>query len=490
MQFPGATLDELLGSIGGLATLLQPCVGWDRVFSNIGFLTGSPEDERPADTIWVYAATTDRRMFMLDTWILALANQGSCALIVVGQTVSDASRLLATRLCLPVLVVEPEHLGDLMGKALRLLVGREAKLMERELGLIDGTLSSWAQNTTMEGFQRDLACHEIRVDSDPVPGAEATHVVGWGRGSGERFFIETPLQSPRLAHLLELALGVFLDRDAAEIESMLRHRSEFLLELLVDPGVPTGSVMRAAARYNLDLGLIHTAFIWDLDDFAQFAATAHSEQRILRTKGAVLDTLESGARRVFGHGMVLPHSDEFVMIVEGRERLLPDQAVKGAQAMADCLTPILERHAVAGVTCGIGFPYDGPDGLRKSFEEAHEALTVGRARYGFGTIAHFKDLGLDRFLYGWLESPRSRKLSDGLLGPVLAEPNSGELIETLRVYLDCMGRRSQASQMLHIHRNTLGYRIQRLQQLLKLDLDDSAAQLVLQLALKAHPKLH
>ena len=37
-----------------------------------------------------------------------------------------------------------------------------------------------------------------------------------------------------------------------------------------------------------------------------------------------------------------------------------------------------------------------------SFEEAREALAVGRPRYGFGTIAHFKDMGLGRFyMAGW-----------------------------------------------------------------------------------------
>jgi hypothetical protein len=144
---------------------------------------------------------------------------------------------------------------------------------------------------------------------------------------------------------MEFTIAVFLDRDAAEIESVLRHRSEFLLELLVDPRVPvpTGSVMRAASRFNLDLGRVHTAIIWDMDKFSEYSRSAGSEQRILRAKGAVLEALEREARKTLGHGMVLPHSDEFVLIVESHERLLPDQALRGAEAIAKNLSPTLKN---------------------------------------------------------------------------------------------------------------------------------------------------
>lgn len=488
---PVSTLRDLIDSVGSqvAVAVCAPAV-YHRPFAEVDFLSGTLDDERQPNTLWVYRQSTNRGGALLDPWILALWKEKAAGLVVVDERLPDASRLLAGRLLFPVILVQGKDLGFFLRYAFRLLESSEVEDMKRELTLIDATLASWGENLTLAGFQERLHSQGVAIEPARKAPDTGTRIVDWGRGSGERFYIHAPVESPRLIRLMELTIAVFLDRDAAEIESVLRHRSEFLLELLVDPRVPTGSVMRAASRFNLDLGRVHTALIWDMDKFSEYSRTAGSEQRILRTKGAVLEALEGEARQTFGHGMVLPHSDEFVLIVESQERLLPDQALRGAEAIARSLSPTLKKWGVFGVTCGIGFPYDGPEGLRKSFEEAHEALTVGRARYGFGTIAHFKDLGLDRFLYGWLESPRSRELAEGLLAPLLAEPNAGELIDTLRVYLDCMGRRSQAAQMLHIHRNTLTYRIQRLEQLLKINLDDAAAQLVLQLALKARPELH
>lgn len=484
------SLKDLIDSAATRGVTLLGGLAQDRFFADVDFLSGQSDHERRPNTLWVYSPRTDRGGVLIDSWILALSKEKAAGLVVVDERLPDASRLLAERLLFPVLLVDGQHLGLFLRDAFRLLANSEMEGMRQELSLIDTTLDSWGENLTLEGFQQRLLVHDIQIKPARGTAEPGTRMVDWGRGSGERFSIHSPLESPRLIRLMELTIAVFLDRDAAEIESVLRHRSEFLLELLVDPQVPSGSVIRAASRFNLDLGRVHTALIWDMDKFSEYSRTAGSEQRILRTKGAVLETLEREARHTFGHGMVLPHSDEFVLIVESVDRLHPDETLRGAEGIARRLGPTLAKLGVSGVTCGIGFPYDGPDGLRKSFEEAHEAVTVGRARYGFGTIAHFKDLGLDRFLYGWLESPRSRELAKSLLAPVLAEPNAGELFETLRIYLDCMGRRSQAAQMLHIHRNTLTYRIQRLEQLLKLNLDDAAAQLVLQLALKARPELH
>lgn len=131
--------------------------------------------------------------------------------------------------------------------------------------------------------------------------------------------------------------------------------------------------------------------------------------------------------------------------------------------------------------------------MRKSFEEAHEALVVGRSRHGFGSITHFKDIGIERFLYGWIDSPRSKSLSEDFLKPLLNEPNAQELLETLEIYMESRGRLSVAAAQLKIHRNSLRYRLDRISHLLHVDVDDSTTQLVLQLALKAlnmENKLH
>lgn len=483
-------ISDFLHAVGSRVRLVSHQINRDQEYSRVRVLTARPtESDLLLGTLWFCPPLKKSEAMMLDSWLLFLARSGSSGLIVMQDSVSYSTKVLVEQLRFPVMTSEITKMGEVMDVAYGLLMGMDNQKMLQEMRYIDQIQAAWRESKDLEDFKRSLDKKGILISLSPREDQTA-YQISWGRGRGTMFSLKSSHLSSRIVDHVALAIGVFLDFSAAEIESTLRHRAEFLLELLVDSRVPTGSMIRAAERYNLDLGKIHTVLIWDLDQFQKFTERTVTEEIILRIKGDVLKNIEAEAGRIFGHGIVLAHSDEFVLIVDSRERIRPLEALSGAQIIRDRLNALFKHYGIAGITCGIGFPYDGPEGLRKSFEEAHEALTVGRSRYGFGTIAHFKDLGLERFLYGWLDSPRSRELSQSLLQPLFADPSHKELFETLEVYLNSRGRVATVSQNLHLHRNTVRYRLDRIQQLLQLNVDDAATQLVLHLALKARHEMH
>jgi purine catabolism regulator len=63
---------------------------------------------------------------------------------------------------------------------------------------------------------------------------------------------------------------------------------------------------------------------------------------------------------------------------------------------------------------------------------------------------------------------------------------NGELMHTLITYFDCSGSLARTSEALHVHRNTLLYRLNRISQILSIDLEDPEARLCLWLAVKLH----
>jgi DNA-binding PucR family transcriptional regulator len=76
-----------------------------------------------------------------------------------------------------------------------------------------------------------------------------------------------------------------------------------------------------------------------------------------------------------------------------------------------------------------------------------------------------------------------------VLGPVLdydAE-HGGSLLTTLSVFLDCAGSWAKAAAALHVHVNTLRYRIGRIEELADVDLDDFGQRVDVYLALHAEP---
>ncbi len=62
-------------------------------------------------------------------------------------------------------------------------------------------------------------------------------------------------------------------------------------------------------------------------------------------------------------------------------------------------------------------------------------------------------------------------------------PYSRELLCTLQVYLDSNGQVREAAKRLYVHRNTLAYRLERLQDLLGCDLKELDTIIDLRLAL-------
>ena len=62
------------------------------------------------------------------------------------------------------------------------------------------------------------------------------------------------------------------------------------------------------------------------------------------------------------------------------------------------------------------------------------------------------------------------------------EENNTELLHTLNVYLSLERNALQTANTLFIHRSTLFYRLERIQKLTKLNLDDAKIRLVLQLS--------
>jgi DNA-binding PucR family transcriptional regulator len=129
----------------------------------------------------------------------------------------------------------------------------------------------------------------------------------------------------------------------------------------------------------------------------------------------------------------------------------------------------------AGSTAGVSQVRRGVDELVPQWSEALAAARVAAAVPRLSPVAHWAELGAWRALTE-LAGP------DPVVLPLLADP---VLAETAEVFLDCAGSASRAATALTIHRQTLYYRLGRIEALTQLDLSDGEARLLLHTALKA-----
>jgi purine catabolism regulator len=139
------------------------------------------------------------------------------------------------------------------------------------------------------------------------------------------------------------------------------------------------------------------------------------------------------------------------------------------------------------VNAGFSRPHERLAALPEAAVEAREALRIGRLVHGARAQVGYGDLGLYRVLHSLRESAELRLFYDQTLGPLVAyDRRTGQnYVETLETYFACHGNLSQTAQRLHHHRNSLLYRIGRIQEICGVDLEDAEARLSLHVALKA-----
>jgi len=163
------------------------------------------------------------------------------------------------------------------------------------------------------------------------------------------------------------------------------------------------------------------------------------------------------------------------------------------QALSGTLGPVTRLHFRVGVSRVVerGAGCEGQDtiaSLRTAVHQALDALELGQRINGLESPYYYEELGLYRLLAGLRARDELSRFYEETLGVLVRyDQNHGtELVHTLEVFFRQNANASQTSRALFIHRNTLGYRLQRIAEITGLDLNDAEARLAFQLALKVH----
>jgi GAF domain-containing protein len=145
------------------------------------------------------------------------------------------------------------------------------------------------------------------------------------------------------------------------------------------------------------------------------------------------------------------------------------------------------EHGVR-VSTGIGNPCQQISDYHRGFAEAAEALQMGQSLNPDGGVTHFNDLGVYRYLYKIARMDDLRDMYQDQVALIASydRRKGTDLLDTLETYLECAGNLTKTSNRLFVHRNTLIQRLERLQSLCDIDLQDRSNWLTLQVAIKVY----
>ncbi|MBL1099902.1 PucR family transcriptional regulator [Streptomyces coffeae] len=119
------------------------------------------------------------------------------------------------------------------------------------------------------------------------------------------------------------------------------------------------------------------------------------------------------------------------------------------------------------LTLGVSAAVPSADGLRGALEEARHARRVAAARSGRVCAAGHQELASHVLLLPFVPDDVRRAFTARLLDPLREydRRHRAELIPTLEAFLECDGSWTRCAARLHLHVNTLRYRVGRIEQL-------------------------
>ena len=180
--------------------------------------------------------------------------------------------------------------------------------------------------------------------------------------------------------------------------------------------------------------------------------------------------------------------DVLVVVLESADG---DQALADAVALSDAVDDAAGRPVV-----GVGDvePPDTADiggRIRRSYEQAREALHIAISLKTTQRVVGFRDLGLLHWLWHLPAEVRTGNRYLDQISTLAAydRDHHSDLVASLEAYLDHGGSLAESATVLYVHRNTLLARVHRIEQVLDLDLGAAGERLNLHVALKAY-RLH
>lgn len=311
---------------------------------------------------------------------------------------------------------------------------------------------------------RDLAEARLRADDEGIP--LLTLPVGTPLQEVEQEVI-AHVRARRERHLLGRRPGEEY-ASVAGIQAMLRE--EALEALLTGTYAGETQMLARAAQLGYDLAQPHVVLWIDTQSVRGSASVE-----------PLADSLRGG----FG-AWTRVRGTELVALAP-----LPPTDRSGNDLASRLSAQVVEQLGPGGTreepqwSAGLGEQALAPSQVRRSATEAHDAARLGLVVLGPGRVARAADLGVYRLLLKLDDNDELQPFVDRALAPLDEDHRNGSaLIETLEAFFACNGNLSEAARQLHLHRNSLIYRLNRARELLGHDLDDPELRLSLQLAIK------
>lgn len=253
-------------------------------------------------------------------------------------------------------------------------------------------------------------------------------------------------------------------------ETEKRLRGTFLDRLLIGD-VSHQEAVRQGERFEHDMTQTHVAIV-----LSWRGENPPSMRRLETTVNALIETYHTSAlvwQREKEREVVVFHATDAVNPI--------DTSLKLATVFS---REINRQYPGSRVAVGLGQPAREISAWRTSYRDAVQAMELA-VRLQTDTPLFIGDLGVYQLILSLSDREKLTEFCNSTLGKLIEYDmrQNADLIKTLEAFFICHGNLSQTAEMLIVHRNTLLYRMNRINEIAAIDLNRPETRLALHLAL-------
>lgn len=278
---------------------------------------------------------------------------------------------------------------------------------------------------------------------------------------------EKPFDQVALEHGATV-LALELLKEKFSLEALARAKIDFLRGMLEDTHISDHELQKKATILGIDLTLPTIVMI--------ISISSHLSTRSYLQLEEYLNSNDPNC-------VIVSRTNDAVVFYHPQHPELKDKSKEVAQKIAGELSSILTRNENQH-NIGIGRCYHGIREVSKSYYEAKQAVRA--ASQTKKSIQSFHGLGLDRFISLIVDEDGLTSFCEDNLAKLVDydTKHKSALLKTLSYFLRLNCSYVECAKELHLHINSLNYRIQRIQQIMGIDINDAETRLFLYLNIK------
>jgi sugar diacid utilization regulator len=274
--------------------------------------------------------------------------------------------------------------------------------------------------------------------------------------------------------------GVILGRERIVAAAARQVRDDLVEGLLIGGGRDSGEVARWARHLGYDATREHRI----LAVMFEAAGPARPAGAAVALRNRVAAAIDHFFMTRVPGAITSIRDDEVVIVVPE-----PTDQHPGAEAGrlgAGCRARMRDMFPEAVVTIGIGGTCRDPAEIARSYGQARRTIDAVQRLGRQGQVVAFEDLGVHRLLLQVPDLAELRSFAAEILGKLSGQERQrgAELLATLACYFRENGSPQRTARSLHVHPNTVAYRIRRIQEITGIQLDNYRDRLMAQVALE------